>query len=80
VETQFGYHLIVVDDRSFPEPEPTPEVKGFGFAPTATVEVDNADVEDEASPHQLSWHNTGYRAGSNCGLYDDTWEKLIFTA
>lgn len=27
VETQFGYHLIVVDDRSFPESEPTPEVK-----------------------------------------------------
>ena len=61
------------------------EYNGFGFAPNGTVRVNNADAEDRASPHRLSWHldgqGGGWRAGSNIDLNRSTdWEKLVFTA
>lgn len=59
--------------------------KGVGFAPSSTVNLDNADVHNRDSgdcTSLLSWHMTGAggrRFGCIISLYDTVWRKAILS-
>jgi hypothetical protein len=55
----------------------------IGFAPTANIQQNQADTNDQSSNQRVSWHLDinvgGWRVGSITGLnYDSTYYKIIF--